>query len=264
MIVLIFFVVHWYISLFCQTFFLHRYAAHGAFIMSKGWERFFYILTFVTQGSSYMSARTYALLHRLHHAYTDTEDDPHSPSFSKNAFHLMNQTRIKYADIYNGKMQIEEKFLKNLPDWPAFERFAHPWMTRVAWIIVYCAFYYFFATSPWQYLLLPITIMIGPVHGAVINWFAHKYGSTNFSLNNTSRNLFYIDVLMLGEAYHNNHHKFPSSINFGVKRNEIDPIYFVILFFNKLGVIRLNKADRKLIELEKNTVYLNERMRKIS
>ena len=264
MIVLIFFVVHWYISLFCQTFFLHRYAAHGAFIMSKGWERFFYILTFVTQGSSYMSARTYALLHRLHHAYTDTEDDPHSPSFSKNAFHLMNQTRIKYADIYNGKMQIEEKFLKNLPDWPAFERFAHPWMTRVAWIIVYCAFYYFFATSPWQYLLLPITIMIGPVHGAIINWFAHKYGSVNFSLNNTSRNLFYIDVLMLGEAYHNNHHKFPSSINFGVKRNEIDPIYFVILFFNKLGVIRLNKADRKLIELEKNTVYLNERMRKIS
>ena len=264
MIVLIFFVIYCYISLFCQTFFLHRYAAHGAFLMSKGWERFFYILTFVTQGSSYMSARTYALLHRLHHAYTDTEDDPHSPSFSKNAFHLMNQTRIKYADIYNGKMQIEEKFLKNLPDWPAFERFAHPWMTRVAWIIVYCAFYYFFATSPWQYLLLPITIMIGPVHGAVINWFAHKYGSTNFSLNNTSRNLFYIDVLMLGEAYHNNHHKFPSSINFGVKRNEIDPIYFVILFFNKLGVIRLNKADRKLIELEKNTVYLNERMRKIS
>ena len=264
MVVLIFFVIHWYISLFCQTFFLHRYAAHGAFVMSKGWERFFYILTFVTQGSSYMSARTYALLHRLHHAYTDTEDDPHSPRYSKNAFDLMNQTRLKYADIYNGKMQIEEKFLKNLPDWPAFERFAHPWMTRVAWIIVYCAFYYFFATSPWLYLLLPITIMIGPVHGAIINWFAHKYGSVNFSLNNTSRNLFYIDVLMLGEAYHNNHHKFPSSINFGVKRNEIDPIYFVILLFNKLGVIRLNKADRKLIELEKNTVYLNEQMRKIS
>ncbi|HTE07796.1 MAG TPA: fatty acid desaturase, partial [Flavitalea sp.] len=186
------------------------------------------------------------------------------PSFSKNAFDLMNQTRLKYADIFNGKMQIEEKFLKNLPDWPAFERFAHPWMTRVAWIIVYCAFYYFFATTPWLYLLLPITIMIGPVHGAIINWFAHKYGSVNFSLNNTSRNLFYIDVLMLGEAYHNNHHKFPSSINFGVKRNEIDPIYFVILLFNKLGVIRLNKADRKLIELEKNTVYLNEQMRKIS
>lgn len=232
--------------------------------MSRGWEKFFYILTFITQGSSYMSARTYALLHRLHHAYTDTEEDPHSPSFSKNAMHLMNQTRIKYADIFNGRTQIEEKFLKNLPDWPAFEKFAHPWITRLIWIVLYVAFYVYFATSPWQYLLLPITIAIGPVHGAVINWFAHKYGSTNFAMNNTSRNLFYIDVLMLGEAYHNNHHKFPSSINFGVKKNEIDPIYFVILAFNRLGIIRLNKGERRMIETEKNTVYINERIRKIS
>ncbi|MBA4167176.1 MAG: acyl-CoA desaturase [Chitinophagaceae bacterium] len=264
MIILIFFVAHWYLSLFCQTFFLHRYAAHGAFKMSRGWEKFFYILTFITQGSSYMSARTYALLHRLHHAYTDTEDDPHSPSFSTNAFDLMNQTRLKYADIFNNRMVIEDKFLKNLPDWPAFEKFAHPWITRLLWIVAYTAFYVYFATSPWQYLLLPITIAIGPVHGAVINWFAHKYGSVNFNVNNTSRNLFYIDVLMLGEAYHNNHHKFPSSINFGVKKNEIDPIYFIILTFNRLGIIRLNKLERKMIETEKATVYLNERVRKIS
>jgi stearoyl-CoA desaturase (Delta-9 desaturase) len=264
MTVLIFFVIHWYLSLFCQTFFLHRYAAHGAFTMSRGWERFFYILTFVTQGSSYMSARTYALLHRLHHAYTDTEDDPHSPMFSKHAFQLMNQTRIKYADIYNGKTQVDPKFLKNLPDWQTFDRIVHPWFVRLIWVAAYCAFYYFFATAWWQYLLLPITILIGPVHGAVINWFAHKYGTVNFLQNNTSKNLFYIDVLMLGEAYHNNHHKFPSSINFGVKRNEIDPIYFIILLFNKAGIIRLSKVDRKMIELEKNTVYLNERVRKIS
>jgi stearoyl-CoA desaturase (delta-9 desaturase) len=264
MAVLIFFVAHWYLSLFCQTFFLHRYAAHGAFRMSKGWERFFYILTFITQGSSYMSARTYALLHRLHHAFTDTEDDPHSPSYSKNAFDLMNQTRKKYADIYNHRMVVDEKFLKNLPDWPAFDRFAHPWMTRVLWIVAYTAFYVYFATAPWQYVLLPITIMIGPVHGGIINWFAHKYGNTNFAMNNTSKNLFYIDVLMLGEAYHNNHHKFPSSINFGVKRNEIDPIYFIILLLNRLHVIRLNKAERRMIETEKNTLYINERVRKIS
>lgn len=264
MIILIFFVLHWYLSLFCQTFFLHRYAAHGAFTMSRGWERFFYILTFITQGSSYMSARTYGLLHRLHHAYTDTEDDPHSPSFSKNAFDLMNQTRKKYAEIFNRRLVVEDKFLKNLPDWPEFDRIAHPWFTRFLWIVAYIAFYVYFATAQWQYLFLPLTIMIGPLHGGIINWFAHKYGTTNFAMNNTSKNLFYIDVLMLGEAYHNNHHKFPSSINFGVKKTEIDPIYFVILLFNRLGVIRLNKAERRIIETEKTTLYFNERVRKIS
>ena len=264
MVVLLFFVLHWYLSLFCQTFFLHRYAAHGAFRMSRAWEKFFFILTFITQGSSYMSARTYALLHRLHHAYTDTEDDPHSPTFSKNALDLMNQTRKKYADIYNHRIAVEEKFTKNLPDWPAFDRIAHPWFTRVLWIVAYTAFYVYFATAPWQFIFLPLTIAIGPVHGGIINWFAHKYGHTNFAMNNTSRNLFYIDVLMLGEAYHNNHHKFPSSINFGVKRNEIDPIYFIILLFNRLGIIRLSKAERRTIETEKNTLYMSERVRKIS
>jgi len=176
----------------------------------------------------------------------------------------MNQTRKKYADIYNRKVVVEEKFLKNLPDWKAFDRIAHPWFTRLLWIVAYVAFYIYFATAPWQYIFLPLTILIGPVHGGVINWFAHKYGHTNFAMNNTSKNLFYIDVLMLGEAYHNNHHKFPSSINFGVKRNEIDPIYFIILLFNRLGIIRLNKAERRIIESEKNTLFMSERVRKIS
>ena len=80
MFILIFFVAIWYLSLFCQTFFQHRYAAHGAFKMSKRTEKAFYILSYITQGSSYMSPRAYAIMHRLHHAYTDTELDPHSPS----------------------------------------------------------------------------------------------------------------------------------------------------------------------------------------
>ncbi|MCS6833869.1 MAG: acyl-CoA desaturase, partial [Flammeovirgaceae bacterium] len=43
MAVLIFLVTHWYLSLFSQTFFLHRYAAHALFKMNKFWERFFYL-----------------------------------------------------------------------------------------------------------------------------------------------------------------------------------------------------------------------------
>lgn len=247
MIVLIFFVAHWYLSLFSQTFFLHRYAAHGAFRMSPFWEKFFYIFTFLTQGSSYMSPRTYAILHRLHHAYTDTEDDPHSPQHSESFLALMNKTRKKYADIFNGRLKVEEKFLKNLPDWKEFDRMAHPWFMRLTWVGVYTLFYVIFATHWWMFLLIPVHAMIGPIHGGIINWFAHKYGSTNFAVSNTSKNLFPVDILMLGEAYHNNHHKYPSSINFGVKWNEIDPIYFTILAFHKLRIIRIEKHARYII-----------------
>ena len=250
MAVLIFFIAHWYLSLFSQTFFCHRYAAHGAFKMSRFWEKFFYIFTFITQGSSYMSPRTYAILHRLHHAYTDTEDDPHSPQHSSGFLALMNTTRKKYADVYNNRIDIDPKFMKNLPSWEAFDKIAHPWFMRLIWVGIYITFYIFFATSWWMFLLIPVHAAIGPIHGGIINWFAHKYGSTNFAMNNTSKNLFPIDILMLGEAYHNNHHKFPSSINFGVKWNEIDPIYFTILLFHKLRIIRINAQSRRLVATE--------------
>src|ERR1700744_4092349 len=122
MAIILFFTALWYLSLFSQTFFQHRYAAHGAFTMSKGWERFFFILAYITQGSSYMSPKAYAIMHRLHHAYTDTEKDPHSPSFSKNIFSMMWRTRSFYQDILHGRMKIEDRFNKNGPDWPIFDR----------------------------------------------------------------------------------------------------------------------------------------------
>ena len=84
-VILTFFFGHWLSSVFCQTFFLHRYGAHRQFTMSKGWERFFHLLTYVTQGSSFLHPRAYAILHRMHHAYSDTEKDPHSPHFYSNA-----------------------------------------------------------------------------------------------------------------------------------------------------------------------------------
>ena len=84
-VILTFFVGHWLSSVFCQTFFLHRYGAHRQFTMSKGWERFFHLLTYVSQGSSFLHPRAYAILHRMHHAYSDTEKDPHSPHFYSNA-----------------------------------------------------------------------------------------------------------------------------------------------------------------------------------
>ena len=66
--IIIFFIAHWYLSLFAQSFFHHRYAAHRAFTMSPFWEKFFFVYSYVTQGSSYMSPRVYGILHRIHHA----------------------------------------------------------------------------------------------------------------------------------------------------------------------------------------------------
>ena len=241
LVILLFFVAHWYLSLFMQTFLQHRYAAHGAFSMSKFWEKFFYIAAYITQGSSYVSPRVYAIMHRMHHAYTDTEKDPHSPAFDKNFFAMMWRARQFTNAIYKNKMEIEPRFLKNLPNWPAMDKLAHSGLSRLAWVLFYIVVYVQFAPSAWWYLLIPFHVVMLPLHGVIINWFAHKYGSVNFKMKNTSTNLFKVDIFMMGEAYHNNHHKNPSGINFGFRWHELDPTYAVIRLFNWLKIIRVNK-----------------------
>lgn len=239
MIIAIFFISIWYLSLFSQTFFQHRYAAHGAFTMSKAWERFFFIVTYITQGSSYMSPKAYGIMHRLHHAHTDTPLDPHSPSNSSNIFSMMWHTRNVYQDILQDKTVVEERYLKNLPSWDSFDRFANSGFSRLLWVALYISFFIAFATSPWQYLLLPIVVSMGAFHGAIVNWFAHKYGYINFRVRNTSMNLLFVDVLMLGESYHNNHHKHPASVDFGRRWHEIDPVYYVIRMLSYFKIIKL-------------------------
>ena len=242
MSILLFFIGGWYLSLFSQTFFHHRYASHGAFTMSKGWERFFFVFTYITQGPHYMSPRAYAIMHRLHHAHTDTAKDPHSPAFSTNIVSMMLRTRRYYNDIVHGRMEVEEKFLKNLPQWNGFDKWANSTPSRVLWGLAYIAFFIVFATSAWMFLLLPVMLAMGAFHGALVNWFAHKYGYTNFRLKNTSRNLLFIDVLMLGESYHNNHHKHPSAVNFGKRWHEIDPVYPIIRLMAWMRIIRLPRT----------------------
>ncbi|WMJ73006.1 acyl-CoA desaturase [Cytophagaceae bacterium ABcell3] len=243
MAILIFFVAHWYLSLFAQTFFLHRYAAHQMFTMNRFWEKVFYIMTFIFQGSSFLSPRAYGIMHRLHHAYADTEKDPHSPKYSANLMDMMVKTKNIYNDILKDKANVDEKFKKNIPNWDVMEKLGDNWYIRIAWGTLYVLFYVQFATAWWMFLLLPIHFLMGPVHGAIINWFAHKYGYINFKVNDTAKNLLPFDFLMMGEGYHNNHHKLGGRANFGVKWHEFDPAYPVILLFNLLGIVKLKRNN---------------------
>lgn len=139
---------------------------------------------------------------------------------------MMMRTNRIYMGIYNHTLPVEEKFTKNVPDWPWFDKWALTWKSSIFWSLFYISYYVLFATAWWMYLLIPVHILMGPVHGTIVNWFAHKYGYTNFKVNNTSRNLLPFDFLMLGESYHNNHHKYPSSVNFGgIRWHEFDPVY---------------------------------------
>ncbi len=248
-VILIFFAAHWYLSLFFQTFFLHRYAAHKAFTMNKFTEKIFFVLTWIFQGSNYLSPFGYGVMHRMHHAFADTENDPHSPKYDETIWKMMWKTKTIYSDIANKRIPLETRFTEGVPQWEEFDKFARSWPSRLFWGSVYVTVYLVFANVWWLWLLLPIQFLMSPVHGAIINWFAHKYGYRNFAVGDTSKNFLPVDFLMMGESYHNNHHKYGSRANFGgIRWHELDPTYVVIKLLDRLNVIQIVKQNQVRLE----------------
>jgi stearoyl-CoA desaturase (delta-9 desaturase) len=248
MIIISFFILHWVTSVVCQTFFLHRYAAHQMFTMSKGWERFFHFMTYLTQGSSYLNPRGYAILHRMHHAYSDTEKDPHSPHVYTNLWTMMWKTKILYDGIIRRKIETPKRYDHSTPEWPALDRFAlHP-ISAIMWVAAYTTFYYFFATEAWMWVLLPAHFIMGPIHGAIVNWAGHKYGYQNFEVGDKSRNTLAFDFLTMGELFQNNHHKYGSRPNFAVRWFEIDPTWQLIKLASALKIIKLAPSEVPMTE----------------
>jgi stearoyl-CoA desaturase (Delta-9 desaturase) len=239
MIILAFFVTHWVLAAFFQSSFHHRYASHRMFSMTPRTERVFHFFTYLAQGSSYLSPRAYAILHREHHAYSDTERDPHAPGFFANVFSMMWATAWRYGAHVDRRSKPEARFLGDYPEWPGLDRFGASWVTRLAWGLGYALFYVAFATAWWQFLLLPVHWVMGPVHGAIVNWCGHRYGYRNFDSTDASRNPLPIDFLTLGELYQNNHHRASGRIDFAVRPFEFDPTAAVLRAIAWTGAIRL-------------------------
>lgn len=236
--ILIFFVAHWALAVFFQTFFHHRYGAHRMFTMSKFWERVFHLSAWLTQGASYLQPRAYAILHRMHHAYSDTDKDPHTPRRFGNVFSMMWATKKVYHALANRRIAPEPRFEGGYPEWRALDEvLARGWLAPIGFGTLYTLFYMYFADAWWQYLLLPIHWVIGPVHGAIVNWFGHWFGYRNFDNGDDSRNTMPWDVVTLGELFQNNHHKYGARPNFAVKWFEIDPAYQVMRVMALLRII---------------------------
>ena len=162
---------------------------------------------------------------------------------------MMWKTKKIYTELVTQKLQPGDNFEKNLPDWASFEKIADNMGTRLIWIAGYIIFYLFFATEWWMYLLLPLHFIMGPIHGSIVNWCGHKYGYVNFrDTNDHSKNSLPFDFVTMGELFQNNHHKYPSRPNFGVKRFEFDPTYPMMWILSKLRVIQLKRSKSEPVQ----------------
>jgi stearoyl-CoA desaturase (delta-9 desaturase) len=95
-------------------------------------------------------------------------------------------------------------------------------------------------TTGWQLLVwgfLVSTFFVYQVSYSV-NSIAHRFGTRRFETRDESRNVWWLALPTLGEGWHNNHHRWPSSVRQGLRWWEIDITWYVLLLFERLGIVR--------------------------
>jgi len=71
---------------------------------------------------------------------------------------MMWHTRKVFADIMKKKVKVDERFTKNLPDWPGMDKWAHSVPNRLMFAFLYIGFYVLFAHHWWLFALIPVHI----------------------------------------------------------------------------------------------------------
>jgi stearoyl-CoA desaturase (delta-9 desaturase) len=104
---------------------------------------------------------------------------------------------------------------------------------------------------------------MGPIQGAIVNWFGHKMGYTNYNNGDHSRNTSPWGILLLGELFQNNHHGQKDNANFARKWYEFDPTYFVMRGLHALKIIRLKPLNVQAIPQAGTTRILNSSPSKV-
>jgi stearoyl-CoA desaturase (delta-9 desaturase) len=70
-----------------------------------------------------------------------------------------------------------------------------------------------------------------------INSLCHFFGRQHFQTADESRNLLWLALPTLGEAWHNNHHAFPTSARHGLRWWQIDPSAWLIAGMERSGLV---------------------------
>ncbi|HEY3130357.1 MAG TPA: fatty acid desaturase [Acidobacteriota bacterium] len=231
-----------YLAAASQTIMLHRFASHEQFKFRKAaYEKLAWFTVYLTMGVSFLSPRAYARLHRAHHAYSDQDKDPHSPHNIRNPVRFLWNQYLEYKKRRSPDETDEPRFCKNLPT-----TFLDRWndnLLRVPILLIWIAIFYWFAPTWYAWVLFPLVIAISPVHGFIVNNFAHRFGYRNYESDDHSTNftIFKMDALCLGECFQNNHHHDPSASNFAHFDGEWDPGYYLLRLLEMCKIVEIKR-----------------------
>ena len=232
------------ITMMAVTLYLHRDQAHRAIDLHPVLRHFFRFWIWCTSG---MLTREWVAVHRKHHAYCETKGDPHSPQIFG-----LKKVLFEGAELYQvekDNRETVEKFGRGAPD---------DWLEKNIYLRVpYGGILLLVITELLLFgvpgiIIIAIQMSSMPLFAAgIINGLGHHSGYRNFECDDASTNLVPWAFLIGGEELHNNHHAFPTSAKFSVRRWEFDIGWLYITIFRSLGLAKVNKIAPRPVLQEK-------------
>jgi len=226
--------MHWVTGGLGITLAFHRLVSHRSFQTPKWLE---YFLVFCGTLSCQGGPIDWVGMHRLHHAYSDTESDPHD---SNQGFWWSHMGWMLY------KLPIREqvpRFTKDIGDDPVYKFFQNYFIP-----IQFAFGLLLYFLGGWPFVVWGVFARIVIVFHCTwfVNSATHKFGYSTYDAGDHSTNCWWVAVLTYGEGWHNNHHAFQYSARHGLKWWEIDITWMTIQLLQILGLatkVKLAEAE---------------------
>lgn len=223
------------ITMMAVTLYLHRDQAHRAIDLHPVLRHFFRFWIWCTSG---MLTREWVAVHRKHHAFCETPDDPHSPQV-----YGLKKVLLEGAELYKEeavKPETLEKFGRGTPDdW--LERNIYLRFPNAGIVTLIIACLLLFGVP--GIIIIAVQLASMPVFAAgVINGLGHHSGYRNFECDDAATNIMPWGLLIGGEELHNNHHAFPTSAKFSVRKWEFDIGWLYIRLLSAIGLAKVNRV----------------------
>jgi len=229
------------LNIFYITVLYHRGLAHSAVQLNR------ISLWLVSKTGIWVTGidpKAWVCMHRNHHMYSDTTQDPHSPVRFGVLGVAVGQLR-SYETTLRGLLRKSPKLTTLVSDLK-FEVSAlnrrKLWLAPIFLHLTIAVGLGLLLGSWWPGLAYYFGIMSHPVHGWMVNALAHRYGYRNFETKDQSTNNTLVSLLVFGEGLQNNHHARPKSANFAKKAGEVDMGYWLCILASKFNLLSMKNS----------------------
>jgi stearoyl-CoA desaturase (delta-9 desaturase) len=219
----------------------HRLFVHRSF-ETYTWVKFIWAVlgSMAVQGSLLQ----WVAMHRRHHQYSDTPDDPHSPRHEGHGVFglLKGFWHAHIGWLFEPDPPNLERYVADLRQSRALRVASALFPLWVALGLVIPAVVGGVITlswaGVWTGLIWGGLVRIFLVHHVTwsVNSACHLWGLRPYKSDDESRNNILFGVLAMGEGWHNTHHAFPTSARHGLQWWQIDVSYWVIRILALLGL----------------------------